>query len=51
LAELRPMQGIVDWVAQNWQHVKEARTEFDAGCATALHRYGGRCVLGLQTAV
>jgi DNA-binding HxlR family transcriptional regulator len=27
---LRPMQGLVDWVAQNWQHVKEARTEFDA---------------------
>ena len=27
---LRPMQGLVDWVAQNWKHVKEARTEFDA---------------------
>jgi hypothetical protein len=24
------MQGLVDWVAQNWKHVKEARTEFDA---------------------
>lgn len=27
---LRPMQGLVDWVAQNWKHVKEARAEFDA---------------------
>jgi DNA-binding HxlR family transcriptional regulator len=27
---LRPMQGLVDWVTENWQQVKEARIEFDA---------------------
>jgi len=24
---LRPMQGLVNWVAQNWKHVKEARSK------------------------
>ena len=27
---LRPMQGLVDWVTENWQQVKAARSEFDA---------------------
>ena len=27
---LRPMQGLVNWVTENWQQVKEARIEFDA---------------------
>lgn len=27
---LRPMQGLVDWVTENWQQVKVARAEFDA---------------------
>ena len=27
---LRPMQGLVDWVTENWKQVKEARIEFDA---------------------
>jgi DNA-binding HxlR family transcriptional regulator len=27
---LRPMQGLVHWVTQNWKHIKKARTEFDA---------------------
>src|ERR1700720_4516743 len=26
---LRPMQGLVDWVTENWQEVKAARSEFD----------------------
>jgi DNA-binding HxlR family transcriptional regulator len=27
---LRPMQGLVDWVTENWKHVKAARSKFDA---------------------
>jgi len=27
---LRPMQGLVDWVIENWQQVKTARGKFDA---------------------
>lgn len=27
---LRPMQGLVDWVATNWERVKKARSRFDA---------------------
>jgi DNA-binding HxlR family transcriptional regulator len=27
---LKPMQGLVDWVATNWEKVKEARGRFDA---------------------
>jgi DNA-binding HxlR family transcriptional regulator len=27
---LLPMQGLVDWVTENWQPVKEAQIEFDA---------------------
>ena len=27
---LRPMQGLVDWVATNWEHVKKAQSRFDA---------------------
>jgi DNA-binding HxlR family transcriptional regulator len=27
---LLPMQGLVDWVKENWQQVKESRAEFDA---------------------
>jgi DNA-binding HxlR family transcriptional regulator len=27
---LLPMQGLVDWVKENWQQVKESRIEFDA---------------------
>ena len=27
---LRPMQGLVNWVTENWQQVKAARSEFDA---------------------
>lgn len=27
---LRPMWGLVDWVKENWQQVKESRIEFDA---------------------
>lgn len=27
---LRPMWGLVDWVKENWQHVKQSRIEFDA---------------------
>ena len=27
---LHPMQGLVDWVKENWQQVKESRIEFDA---------------------
>ncbi len=27
---LRPMWGLVDWVKENWQEVKESRIEFDA---------------------
>ena len=27
---LRPMQGLVDWVTENWKQVKQARIEFDA---------------------
>ena len=27
---LRPMQGLVNWVTENWKQVKEARIEFDA---------------------
>ena len=26
---LHPMQGLVDWVTENWQQVKAARSEFD----------------------
>jgi DNA-binding HxlR family transcriptional regulator len=26
---LRPMQGLVDWVTESWQLVKQARTAFD----------------------
>jgi DNA-binding HxlR family transcriptional regulator len=27
---LLPMQGLVDWVTENWERVKESRIEFDA---------------------
>ena len=27
---LLPMWGLVDWVKENWQHVKKSRAEFDA---------------------
>jgi DNA-binding HxlR family transcriptional regulator len=27
---LLPMQGLVDWVKENWERVKESRIEFDA---------------------
>ena len=27
---LRPMQGLVDWVAANWHQVKKAQSKFDA---------------------
>jgi len=27
---LRPMQGLVDWVATNWERVTKARSRFDA---------------------
>jgi DNA-binding HxlR family transcriptional regulator len=27
---LRPMQGLVDWVATNWEQVNKARSRFDA---------------------
>ena len=27
---LPPMQGLVDWVKEKWQRVKESRIEFDA---------------------
>lgn len=27
---LLPMQGLVDWVKENWERVKESRVEFDA---------------------
>jgi DNA-binding HxlR family transcriptional regulator len=27
---LFPMQGLVDWVKENWERVKESRVEFDA---------------------
>ena len=27
---LRPMQGLVGWVATNWERVKKARSRFDA---------------------
>jgi DNA-binding HxlR family transcriptional regulator len=27
---LLPMQGLVDWVKENWEQVKESRVEFDA---------------------
>jgi DNA-binding HxlR family transcriptional regulator len=27
---LKPMQGLVDWVATNWEKVKESRGRFDA---------------------
>jgi DNA-binding HxlR family transcriptional regulator len=27
---LRPMQGLVDWVATNWEEVNKARSRFDA---------------------
>jgi DNA-binding HxlR family transcriptional regulator len=27
---LRPMQGLVDWVATNWELVTKARSRFDA---------------------
>jgi DNA-binding HxlR family transcriptional regulator len=27
---LEPMQGLVDWVAANWEQVKKARNRFDA---------------------
>jgi DNA-binding HxlR family transcriptional regulator len=26
---LRPMQGLVDWLATNWEHVKTAQSRFD----------------------
>ena len=27
---LRPMQGLVNWVTENWQKIKAARAEFEA---------------------
>jgi DNA-binding HxlR family transcriptional regulator len=27
---LSPMQGLVDWVATNWEQVNKARSRFDA---------------------
>lgn len=27
---LRPLQGLVDWVASNWEQVNQARSNFDA---------------------
>ena len=27
---LRPMQGLVDWVATNWEQLNEAQSRFDA---------------------
>jgi DNA-binding HxlR family transcriptional regulator len=27
---LRPMEGLIDWVAANWEEVKEAQSRFDA---------------------
>jgi DNA-binding HxlR family transcriptional regulator len=27
---LRPMQGLVDWVAKNWEQVRKAQSRFDA---------------------
>jgi len=27
---LLPMQGLVDWVATNWEQVKKAQSQFDA---------------------
>lgn len=26
---LRPMQGLMDWVAANWEHVRKAQSRFD----------------------
>lgn len=30
LSLLEPMQGLVDWVATNWEQVRKARSRFDA---------------------
>lgn len=27
---LVPMKGLVDWVKENWERVRESRVEFDA---------------------